>query len=89
MAFAFATCERPRALGFLRKLYPSTTVEDTADDAGPVLDLVERDVIRICDPDFHGGTVIASTNYATVPAGDIQSTLKRFNDAANARAKAT
>ena len=29
MSFAFATCERHRALEFLKKLYPSSAVEDT------------------------------------------------------------
>ena len=51
--FCFATCERRRALEFLAKAYPSRTVRDTPDDAGPLLDLVERDVVRIQDPTCH------------------------------------
>lgn len=61
MSFAFATCERGRALGFLKKLYPSVEVKDEG-DVSDVLDFVERDVIRICDPDFHGGTVVPGNN---------------------------
>lgn len=53
MAFYFATCDRQRALGFLKKLYPSAVIEDAPESAGPLLDLVERDVMRIPDPDFH------------------------------------
>lgn len=53
----FATCERGRALGFLRRLYPSSEVNDTPEDAGPMLDLVAADVFRIPDPDMHGSRV--------------------------------
>lgn len=53
MSFSFATCERARALTFLAQAYPSRTVRDTPDDAGPLLDLVVRDVVRIQDPAFH------------------------------------
>lgn len=53
MRIQFATCERPRALEFLRKLYPSHPVEDTPEDAGPLLDLVQADKLRIQDPGFH------------------------------------
>lgn len=85
MAFGFATCDRKRALGFLQKLYPSAAIEDTPEDAAPVLDLVARDVIRISDPDFHGGMVVASTHYAEVPADEIQTVLRKFHEAALAR----
>ena len=60
MLLQFATCERPRALRFLQKLYPSCTVADTPESAGPVLDYVEADIIRIGDPDHHRGAVFAS-----------------------------
>lgn len=62
MAFAFATCERSRALGFLQKLYPSTVVTDTEESVKDILDLVEADEMRICDPDFHGGTIVFGNN---------------------------
>lgn len=48
----FATCERGRALKYLNG-FRSREVLDTPDDAGPVLDLVEADIIRIPDPEFH------------------------------------
>lgn len=63
MAFSFATCDRKRALTFLQKLYPSYSIEDTLESAGPLLEFVERDVVRITDPDFHTGQVVQSKNW--------------------------
>lgn len=63
MSFAFATCERNRALVFLKKLYPSYTVEDTETSVKDLLDIIEADEIRVCDPDYHGGSIIQSTNW--------------------------
>ena len=50
----FATCERWRALQFLQQVYPSRKIEDTPKSAGPLLDLVEQDLIRIQDPSMYG-----------------------------------
>lgn len=60
MSFAFATCERKRALEFLKKLYPSSVVEDSDDSVKDLLDIIEADEIRVCDPDYHGGQIIQS-----------------------------
>ena len=60
MGFAFATCDRRRALGFIQKLYPSRDVKDEGAVAD-VLNFVEADVIRIGDPEFHGGQVFEGT----------------------------
>jgi len=57
MYFQFATCERNRALEFLKKLYLDREVADTPEDAGPLLDIVEKDIVRIPDPDMHGSRV--------------------------------
>lgn len=54
----FATCDRRMALGFLQQAYPTCVIEDSADSAGPLLDLVEADVIRVQDPNFHQPTEI-------------------------------
>lgn len=54
MTFQFATCERHRALGFLQRVYPSRTISDTPESAGPLLDFVEADIVRIQDPMMHG-----------------------------------
>lgn len=63
MSFAFATCERNRALEFLKKLYPSSVVEDSDGSVKDLLDIIEADEIRVCDPDFHGGQIIQSGNW--------------------------
>ena len=63
MSFAFATCERKRALEFLKKLYPSSVVEDADDSVKDLLDIIEADEIRVCDPDYHGGSIIQSVNW--------------------------
>ena len=62
MSFAFATCERSRALVFLQKLYPSSIVTDTVESVKDILDLVEADEMRICSPDFHGGSMVFGDN---------------------------
>ena len=62
MSIVFATCERKRALGFLQKLYPSSIVTDTDNSVKDILDLVEADEMRICDPDFHGGSILFGNN---------------------------
>ena len=61
----FATCERKRALEFIRKVLPSKTLDDTPESAGPFLDFVERDVVRVQDPLMYGDTIeiIPSKNW--------------------------
>jgi hypothetical protein len=61
--FAFATCNRENALGFLRKLYPEQTINDTEDSAKSLLDIIEADELRVCDPDFHGGQIIEGRHF--------------------------
>jgi hypothetical protein len=55
MVFQFATCERGRALEFLKILYPNGSVSE--ESAKDVLDLVEADIVRIPDPAMHGSQV--------------------------------
>jgi len=62
MSFAFATCERRRALEFLKKLYPSHRVEDADDSVKDLLDIIEADELRVCDPEFHSGEIIEGRN---------------------------
>lgn len=61
--FHFATCDRHRALEFIRAVYPSKTI--SADDAGPLLDFIEKDIVRIQDPMMHGNSpqIIPGTNW--------------------------
>lgn len=76
----FATCERNTALGFLKQLYPSRVIEDTAASWGPVLDWVAADIIRICDPNAHGGQVIPSKNWSEEKAPEILAKLKELHE---------
>ena len=62
MNIEFATCERRRALEFIRKVYPSKSITDTPDCAGPILDLVEKDIVRIQDPMMYGNRIGVSMN---------------------------
>ena len=64
MAIEFATCERSRALEFIQRVYPSKKITDTPASAGPLLDLVEKDIVRIQDPALHGnnGKIAVSPN---------------------------
>lgn len=85
MGFQFASCDRQRVLGFLRKLYPNFPVSDTPDCAGPVLDYVAADVIRILDPDMHGfctNNVVASANWDHADQSTVIASLKAFHELA-------
>lgn len=57
MAFSFATCNRSSALSFLQRVCPSKGITDTPDSAGPLLDLVEKDLVRVQDPMMHGNRI--------------------------------
>lgn len=65
MNIEFATCDRKRALGFIRKVYPSSTIEDSIEGAGLLLDLVEADVVRVQDPMMYGSriSIVPSKNF--------------------------
>jgi len=54
MNIDFATCERTTALRFIKTVYPSKEITDTPDCAGPLLDFVEKDIVRIQDPMMYG-----------------------------------
>ena len=62
MNIEFATCERKRALEFIQRVYPSKKITDTPDCAGPLLDLVEKDIVRIQDPMMYGDRIAISPN---------------------------
>ena len=64
MGIEFATCERARALSFIQRVYPSSVITDSPNSAGPLLDLVERDIVRIQDPAMYGGNIEVSRNAA-------------------------
>ena len=57
MNIEFATCERHRALEFIRRVYPSKVITDTPESAGALLDFVEKDIVRIQDPMMYGSKI--------------------------------
>ena len=61
----FATCERKRALDYVRQVLPSKTLEDTTDSISLFLDFVERDIIRVQDPLMYSDqiAIIPSKNW--------------------------
>lgn len=76
-AFCFSTCDRRRALGFLRKLYPNCIIEDS----GPtkdLLDLVEQDVCRIDDPDCHSPAQVRLKDNSR--EAEVVATAQRFHE---------
>lgn len=77
MNFAFATCNRGNALAFLRKLYPSSDLQDTPECAKDLLDLIEADEIRVCDPDFHSGSIIQGKNWNDRTHANATAALKK------------
>ena len=50
----FATCERGRALDYLRQTLPDAELYDSRTSIGPFLDLVEGDIVRVQDPLMYG-----------------------------------
>ncbi|KQP02491.1 hypothetical protein [Pseudorhodoferax sp. Leaf265] len=91
MHFTFATCERNKALAFMQTAEPGAGLTDTPESAGPVLDLVERDVLRVQDPLMHGKqiAVIAGTKYTDDHDAEIQPAVKVLLSAVRAaRSKA-
>lgn len=57
MIIHFATCDRKRALNYLQEVYPSHSITDEPHSAKPLLDLVEKDIVRIEDPTTYGKTI--------------------------------
>ena len=81
MNIEFATCERKRALEFIQHVYPSKTITDTPDCAGPLLNLVERDIVRVQDPMLYGNRIAVSpnaTNWDEKYRDDVVAACKMF-----------
>lgn len=57
MGIHFATCNRATALRFIQAIYPNRAIADTPESAGPLLDFIERDIVRIQDPMMYGDTI--------------------------------
>lgn len=81
MHIQFATCDRNRALGFLQKLYPSYPVSDTPESAGPLLDLIQADKVRVTDPDCHTGMIVPGTHWNEESRADVVTVCENFHRA--------
>lgn len=62
MNIEFATCDRKRALSFIQSVYPLRDITDTPECAGHLLDLVEKDIVRVQDPMMYGNKIAVSPN---------------------------
>lgn len=80
MSFQFATCERNRALHFLQTVAPDDGIADTPESAGPLLDLVEQDLLRVQDPLMHGNmiAVVAGAKYDDSHEEKVQAVASQF-----------
>ena len=80
MGFSFATCDRKSALGFLQKSYPGREVDDSGSTA-TLLDLVEKDVIRVQDPMMHPNTqIIPARNWDEDRRDQVVAVCQAFHD---------
>ena len=57
MILNFATCERRKALEYIQQVLPSREIADTPESAGPLLDFVEQDIVRVQDPFMYGNRI--------------------------------
>ena len=87
MQVQFATCERNRALDYIKQVYPSYNITDTDDCAGPLLDFVGKDIIRIQDPMMYGNKiqVIPSKNYTDDQHASVISACKLLTEDKNGK----
>jgi len=83
MSIQFATCNRRSALDFIKRVYPSKEITDTPECAGDLLDLVEKDIVRIQDPMMYGNRiqVVAGKKYkgSGVTDKEIQAACMKFH----------
>lgn len=82
MFVSFATCNRREALSFLQKACPLDEIADSAACAAPVLDLVEKDILRVQDPMMHGSriAIIAGKEHGAQHDESVQAAVKVLTD---------
>lgn len=79
MSFMFATCDRKMALEFLKQYYPNHDITDTEESAKNILDITEKDIVRIPDPNFHRGEIFPSNNYKEDMREDVLRIIQEFH----------
>jgi len=80
MNIEFATCVKRTALGYLQKIYPTKTI--TEDQVSRLLDLVDRDIVRIQDPYMYGNRigVVQGKNYKPENMPEINEAIAQFKE---------
>jgi hypothetical protein len=79
MSFYFATCDPRMAMDFMTKLYPYKEV--TKESISELLGLVEKDILRVQDPDFHKpAQVIAGNKYKPEHKAEVDSAIKQLRE---------
>lgn len=76
----FASCSWngfPGAKNHIQKMYPNKTIKE---ELIPILiDLINRDVLRVQDPDFHQPCqIIAGNNYTKFHDDEINAAITQF-----------
>jgi hypothetical protein len=74
----FASCQwNPYAKSFIQQMYPSITIED--DKIPLLIDLINRDVLRVQDPNFHSPCqIVAGTNYQDSLTTEVHEAIEEF-----------
>lgn len=80
MIINFATCERKRALEYIRKVYPSKEIQES--DVAELLDFVEKDYARVQDPMMYGNriAIIPGKKFRPEMRKEIEKVCKNFID---------
>ena len=79
MNINFATSERATALQYMQRAEPSKNY--TEESAGPILDLVENNIMRIGDPFMYGGKapLFPSDGFNESMRSEVMSAIKSIN----------
>lgn len=81
MGLQFATCDRGRALAFIEQCYPTHKISDTPGNAKELLDWVEKDVVRLLDPNMHGNCqVVPGNNWDAIHQDTIIKAAQQLNE---------
>jgi len=80
MNIEFATCSRKTAFEYIQKVYPSIEIKEPM--ISELLDLVEKDIIRVRDPYMYGSViaVIAGNNYKTENKAEIDDAIWQLKE---------
>lgn len=61
MKVQFASCQRNYVLDFIKKGYPNSVV--TAEKLPKLMIGIEKDIVRITDPDYHQLAIVPGKNF--------------------------